>query len=118
LLINFHQVKHVFLVCGYTDLRKGIDGLASIVEHKYNLDLFDNAVFLFCGKRTDRFKALHFDGEGFMLLYKRYDQGKLKWPRKADEVEQLSHKQIEWLFDGFSIYQKQRVLPANIGSLI
>jgi len=117
MLVNFKDVKQIHLVCGYTDLRKGIDGLASIIEHEFELDLFEDAVFLFCGRRVDRFKALHFDGEGFVLLYKRYDQGKLKWPRNEREVRQLSQKQIDWLFDGFSIDQTPKIRPAKVGIL-
>jgi transposase len=118
MLINFHEVENVYLVCGYTDLRKGIDGLAAIIQEKYSLDLFDDAVFLFCGRRTDRFKALHFDGQGFILLYKRFDQGKLQWPRNSEEVENLTNKQIDYLFDGFSVYQKAKIQPAKRGILV
>lgn len=117
MLIDYNNVEHVYLVCGYTDLRKGIDGLAAIIEHEFSMNLFDDAIFLFCGKRPDRFKALYFDGEGFILLYKRYDQGKLLWPRKENEIKQLTKKQIQWFFDGLSITPKQRVQPAKIGSL-
>lgn len=117
MLVDFKRVKHCYLVCGYTDLRKGIDGLAAIITGQYQLNVLEEAVFLFCGRRVDRFKALWFDGEGFYLLYKRYDQGKLNWPRNQAEVERLSAKQVEWLFDGFSIYQKQRIQPAKKGTL-
>lgn len=52
---GFHKV---YIATGYTDLRRGIDGLASIVKHQFNLDPFDrNTLFLFCGKRTDRINA-------------------------------------------------------------
>jgi len=117
MLINFKKVDQVYLVCGYTDLRKGIDGLGAIIEHKFELDLFQDAVFLFCGKRTDRFKALYFDGEGFVLLYKRYDSGRLKWPRNEEEAKLLTPKQIDWLFDGFSIEQVPKIQPAKKGIL-
>ncbi|NLH35192.1 MAG: IS66 family insertion sequence element accessory protein TnpB [Lactococcus chungangensis] len=117
MLIDFNQVKHAYLICGYTDLRKGIDGLAALVAHEYHLDLFDGTVFLFCGRRTDRFKALYFDGEGFILLYKHYDRGNLRWPRTENEAKLLSKKQRQWLFDGLSITQNIKVHPAKIGVL-
>ncbi|WP_419606445.1 IS66 family insertion sequence element accessory protein TnpB, partial [Turicibacter bilis] len=47
------------MVCGHTDMRCGIDGLAGIITDKYNLDLFNDALFLFCGRKKDRFKALY-----------------------------------------------------------
>ena len=52
MLVNWTQPKHVFIVCGKTDLRKGIDGLAAVVAENYDLDLFDDSLFLFCGTRN------------------------------------------------------------------
>ena len=45
------KAENIYIVCGHTDMRKSIDGLAGIVQQKYNLDLFDNSAFLFCGRR-------------------------------------------------------------------
>ena len=66
------------IVCGHTDMRCGIDGLAGIITNKYNLDLFNDALFLFCGRKKDRFKALYWDKDGFILLYKRIEKGNLQ----------------------------------------
>ncbi|MEK0407168.1 IS66 family insertion sequence element accessory protein TnpB, partial [Limosilactobacillus fermentum] len=49
MLINWHDPDHVYLVCGKTDLRKGIDGLAMVIAENYGLELYDNSLFLFCG---------------------------------------------------------------------
>ena len=105
MLVDFTKVKNIFIVCGRTDMRKGIDGLASIVQYEYNMDLYDNAIFLFCGGKSDRFKALYWDGDGFILLYKRINDGKLKWPRKSEEIMKLSNQQLRWLLEGLSIIQ-------------
>ena len=51
MLVNFTTVQNIFIVCGHTDMRCGIDGLASVVSDKYNLDLFSDAIFLFCGRK-------------------------------------------------------------------
>ena len=69
------------------------------------MDLYDNAIFLFCGGKSDRFKALYWDGDGFIQLYKRRNDGKLKWPRKSEEIMKLSNKQLRWLLEGLSILQ-------------
>ena len=87
-------------------MRCGIDGLAGIITNKYNLDLFNDALFLFCGRKKDRFKALYWDGQGFWLLYKRFENGKLNWPRNQNEVQALSSKQVDWLMKGFAISPK------------
>ncbi len=66
----------MFLATGFTDLRRGIDGLAAIVQQKFEMEPFTNTLFLFCGRRRDRIKALYWEGVGFVLLYKRLEQEK------------------------------------------
>lgn len=65
----------VYLACGYTDLRCGIDGLAGLMQTQFRLDPFQNALFLFCGRRKDRIKGLYWEGDGFVLLYNWLDSG-------------------------------------------
>ncbi len=68
------QFKKVYLAPGFTDLRRGIDGLTAIVRFQFSLDPYDkNTLFLFCGRRSDRIKALLWEGDGFVLLYKRME---------------------------------------------
>ena len=69
-------------------MRCGIDGLAGIITDKYNLDLFNDALFLFCGRKKDRFKALYWDKDGFILLYKRIEKGNFQWPRRSQKINQ------------------------------
>lgn len=65
-------IEKVILICGYTDLRHGIDRLAQQIGTKYNINPFQkNVLFLFCGRRSDRIKGLVWEGTGFLLLYKR-----------------------------------------------
>ena len=69
---NPESFKDIYIVCGYTDLRFGIDSLAAIIEHRYKLSLFvPNTLFLFCGRKATRLKGLVWEGDGFLLLYKR-----------------------------------------------
>ena len=111
-LVDYTQVKNIYLICGKTDLRKGIDGLAQLICLQYSLDAYEDSLFLFCGNRNDRFKALYWDGDGFLLLYKRFDNGRLQWPRKVDEVRQLTYQQMRWLLEGLSVDQKQTIKQA------
>ena len=75
MLVNWHDPDYIYLVCGKTDMRKGIDGLAMVIAENYGLELYNNSLFLFCGGRNDRFKGLFWDGEGFIMLYKRFENG-------------------------------------------
>lgn len=77
MLGDISRVDHIYLACGYTDLRRGIDGLAQIVQQQFELDPFSNSLFLFCGKRRDRIKALLWEGDGFVLLYKCISEWKM-----------------------------------------
>ena len=82
----------IYLVCGYTDMRKSIDGLRAIVEGAFHLDSRNHSLFLFCGRRCDRIKALLWEGDGYVLLYKRLDveRGRYRWPRNKNEVRNLT----------------------------
>jgi transposase len=103
MLIDMRQVRGVYLVCGKTDLRRGIDGLAAIVQDQFELDPYNRALYLFCGNRKDRFKALYWDGDGFLLLYKRIEDGRLQWPLNQNEVKKLHAKQLQRLLSGWSV---------------
>ena len=59
MLNDFTGADRVYIACGYTDLRKGIDGLSAMVQQEFDLDPFTNTLFLFCGRRRDRIKGLY-----------------------------------------------------------
>ena len=106
MLGDISRVSSIYVVTGYTDMRKNIDSLMAIVAHKYSLDPYSTAVFLFCGRRADRIKALHFAGDGFELIYKRLDgTGRFKWPRNESEAKLISRQQFRWLLEGLALEQ-------------
>lgn len=103
MLGDLSGVSKIFLVTGYTDMRRSIDGLMMIIRDTYGLDPYGNSLYLFCGRRCDRIKALHFDKDGFILLYKRLDNERFQWPRNRSEVRNLSRQEFRWLLEGLSI---------------
>lgn len=107
----------VYLVTGYTDLRRGIDGLATIVQGQLRLDPFSKALFLFCGRRCDRIKGLLWEGDVFLLLYKRLDNGRFQWPRNETEALLLTPQQIRWLLEGLKIEQPKAIREGKPGAL-
>lgn len=107
----------VYLVTGYTDLRRGIDGLATIVQAQLRLDPFSKALFLFCGRRCDRIKGLLWEGDGFLLLYKRLDNGRFQWPHSETEAVKLTSQQIRWLLEGLKIEQPKAIREGKPGAL-
>lgn len=86
MLSDFTGADKVYIACGYTDLRRGIDGLVTMVQQEFQLDPFTKTLLLFCGRRRDRIKALYWEGNGFVLLYKRLESGSFQWPRKESEA--------------------------------
>ena len=96
-------IRRVVLACGVVDLRKGIDGLAMIIGDKYKQNPFEKGtLFLFCGRRTDRIKGLLWQGTGFLLLYKRLEDGRLSWPRTTEEAAELTEEQFNYLMLGLN----------------
>ena len=93
---------NIYIVCGHTDMRKSIDGLAAIVQQQFDLDLFSDSLFLFCGRRRDRLKALLWEGDGVLLFYKRLENGRFNWPRSEQEVRNLTWEYIEYLAERYA----------------
>ena len=105
MLNDFTGADKVYIACGYTDLRREIDGLASMVQQQFQVDPFTNTLVLFCGRRRDRIKALYWEGDGFLLLYKRLESGSFQWPRNEAEARLLTPQQYRWLMEGLNVEQ-------------
>lgn len=71
----------IYLAVEPVDMRRGHDGLASIVRNQWKLDLYSGHLFVFVGKRADRVKILFFDRGGFVVYYKRLERGRFRLPR-------------------------------------
>ena len=108
-MIDLSQVRRYYVACGYTDLRRGIDGLAAIVTQQYGGRLDEESLFLFCGRRTDRIKALYWSGDGYLLLYKRLSNGSFQWPRSEVELRLLDPQTFRWLMVGLSMEQRTAI---------
>lgn len=105
LLKDIADYDAIYLACGNTDLRKGIDGLAALVQQEYKLDPFANCLFLFCNRERNRLKGLSWDKNGFIMCIKRLDgQGaKLKWPKTPEDMRSITPEQLHMLMEGLSI---------------
>jgi transposase len=117
MLRELTQTTAVYLVTGYSDLRKGIEGLAAVVQGSLVLDPFNKSLYLFCGRRRDRIKGLLWEGDGFLLLYKRLDSGVFRWPRNETEARLLTEQEIRWLLEGLEIEQPKAIKESKPGVL-
>ncbi len=109
MLGDLSHVENIYIRTGYTDMRKQLNGLVDIIQYNFKLDPYSNSLFLFCGRRADRIKAVHYEGDGFCLLYKRYESGRLQWPRTGEEAKQISGQQLRWLLEGLNPEQPKAV---------
>lgn len=65
----------VHIAAGVTDLRKGLDGLAMLVQGVLRHDPFSGHLFAFRGTRANLVKVLYWDGTGLCLFTKRLETG-------------------------------------------
>lgn len=110
MLSNARNFKRIYIATGYTDLYRGIEGLAGIIRFQFHLEPYDvNTIFLFCSKRCDRLKALFWEGDGFLLCYKRVDNGSFNWSRYANEAIKISAEQYRALMQGMEVFAKRPI---------
>jgi transposase len=110
MLRDGNSFKKVIIKAGKTDLRRGIDGLVSIIRLEYGIDpLEEGTLFLFCGSRRSCIKGISFEKDGFLLLTKRLSDGVYQWPRDSDEARSLSKDEFQRLMEGFTIQSSIRV---------
>jgi len=82
------------------DFRKQATGLAALVQHELRVDPFSGVLFIFRSKRADRIKLLIYDGTGLVLVSKRLEEGRFRWPQVSDGVMRLSAGQASALVEG------------------
>src|SRR2546430_16336888 len=82
------------------DFRKGAEGLAALVRERMRVDPFSGVIYVFRAKRADRVKLIFWDGTGVVLVAKRLEDGKFRWPAIRDGVMRLSAAQLQALLEG------------------
>lgn len=112
-MIDLSCIRNYYVACGYTDLRRGSDGLAAIVMTQYGIELREDSLFLFCGRRTDRIKALYWSGGGYVLIYKRLSNGAFQCPRNTEELKSLDVQSLRCLMERLKIEQPNAIQKAS-----
>lgn len=118
MLGDISKAEHIYIATGHTDMRKSIDGLCAIVQQNFQMNPFQKSLFLFSGRKHDRLKILYWEGDGFLLLYKRLEGGKFQWPKDAQAARSISIQEFRWLLEGLSIDQPKAVKKVTIAKVI
>ena len=111
MLADITVVDRIYLITGYTDMRKSIDGLCAIIKDQIDTQQPDcRSLYLFCGKRCDRIKAILKEFDGLVMIYKRLTADeRYRWPRNRSEVRNLTWKEFGYLMDGLDIDQPKAI---------
>ena len=99
-MIALPSGTRVWVAAGVTDMRKGMDGLAALVQTTLAQNAFSGQIFAFRGRRGDLVKLLWFDGDGLCLFAKRLERGRFVWPQAVSGTVALSAAQLSMLLEG------------------
>lgn len=105
-MIRESTIETVYLAKGPTDLRKSIDGLSVLVQEGFHLDPFASCLFVFCNRKRDKLKILHWEYSGFWLYYKRLEKGTFQWTSLT----------VDWTSQTFSLKDSVtgQIIPAYV----
>jgi transposase len=90
----------VWIAMGHTDMRRGMQGLALMVQQHLGRDPFAGDLWVFRGRTGSLIKIVWHDGIGMSLFAKRLEKGRFVWPQAKDGVVALTHAQLACLLDG------------------
>lgn len=114
MLADISGVDAIYIVTGYTDMRKSIDGLMALIQDQFPKNSDENALFLFFGRKSDRIKAILKESDGIVMIYKKLTaQGRYRWPRNKSEVRNLTWREFNWLMSGIDIDQPKAIKTSS-----
>ena len=107
-MIGLTAESRVWLASGTTDMRRGFDGLALLVQETLRRDPFCGHLFVFRGRRGDLVKVIWWDGQGACLFVKRLERGRFVWPSAKEGKVSLTPAQLAMLLEGIDWRAPQR----------
>ena len=107
-MISLPMGTRIWVAAGVTDMRRGFDGLAALVQTTLAENPFAGHVFVFRGKRGDLVKLLWWSGDGMNLYAKRLERGRFVWPQATTGAVHLTNAQLSMLLEGIDWRRPQR----------
>jgi transposase len=115
-MIALSAGTRVWLAAGVTDMRKGMDGLAALVQTTLADNPFSGQLFAFRGRRGDLVKLLWFDGDGMCLFVKRLERGRFVWPQADSGSVSLTAAQLSMLLEGIDWRRPSRTWRPEVAA--
>ena len=113
-MIPLPSGARVWLATGHTDMRRGMPGLALLVQEVLKRDPYGGHVFVFRGRRSDLIKIIWHDDQGMCLFSKRLERGRFIWPMTSEGVVTISAAQLGYLLEGIDWRAPQRTWRPEI----
>ncbi len=107
-MLNLPPSVRIWLATRATDLRKSFDTLAELVRQQLQADPFSGHLFVFRNQRADRVKLLYWDEDGFVIIYKRLEQGSFRFPATAGDRVEIRAADLQLLLDGVDLDSVRR----------
>ena len=115
-MLGLLPLGRVWIAAGVTDMRKGMDGLAAMVQSVLGERPFSGDVFVFRGKRGDLVKLLWWSGDGMNLYAKRLERGRFVWPQATSGSVHLTPAQLSMLLEGIDWRRPLRTAQPQIAA--
>lgn len=112
-MIQFSASIRVYVNFEVVDFRRGLDGLLSLIQSTFARNPQEDYLFLFCDGSRKKIKAVFWDKNGFVLLYKRLEVGKFQFPKNREGKIELNRLQLECLLSGMSFLLQNREKPCQ-----
>ncbi len=107
-MLSWPPTVRIFLCSEPTDMRKGFDSLAHLVESSLTLDPLSGHLFVFRSRRGDRIKVLYWDKDGYALWYKRLEKGSFRFPTVSAEGVEVKAADLMMILDGVDLGSVRR----------
>lgn len=109
-MLTLPSAVRIVLATEPVDMRKSIDGLMAVVRSSFGEEVYSGHLFVFVSRRGDRVKILTFSRGGFILYYKRLEQGRFRLPPVEAQAQsvRLDATQLAMLLDGMDVAQVKR----------
>lgn len=106
--------SRVFVRLGFTDMRKQINGLSTLVQELRPDGPFDGSYYVFCGKTHKVVKILYWDRTGFCLWQKRLEKNNFPWPKEGYDLDEITGNKIRLLLRGIDVWKEHKEVSCKI----
>ena len=91
------------------DFRKGIAGLAAVCEVHLGESPLDGTLFVFVNRRRNGMKMLVWTHGGFLMLYKKLEKGRFRWPPMDADRGTITSAELAALMEGIDLSRARRL---------